>query len=300
MSQDPQLPNSEDKVQNPYETPQNPYQQAPTPGGTGASYASPQSNYGYNIPPQSTAGRVFNGNEYDPNAQIPLTPLPLGVALKQLPKQYARILFHPSARTFDGELRKASWDIVWVQLLIYALVSSVLYGITYSIRTTFDTLFITHSVSSPASLFGMGAFFGIIEAIAFIFLIPLGFFASVGIYYLIAKAFKGQGTFLVQSYATLLYTVPTSLVVAIASLLFAFIPIAGTLLVSAISFPISIYTIVLNVFQIQSTHRLSGGKATAVVLIPVGIGILLAIVLVVILFVFLFALMSHLPHSTTY
>jgi hypothetical protein len=50
-----------------------------------------------------------------------------------------------------------------------------------------------------------------------------------------------------------------------------------------------IYGIVLNVFAIMAVHRLSGGRAMAVVLIPVGIVILLFICLFVILVVFLAA-----------
>jgi hypothetical protein len=47
-----------------------------------------------------------------------------------------------------------------------------------------------------------------------------------------------------------------------------------------VAFGVSIYAIVLHIFSIMAVHRLSGGKATAVVLLPIAIGILLILLLV--------------------
>jgi hypothetical protein len=98
-------------------------------------------------------------------------------------------------------------------------------------------------------------------------MIPIGFFIGQGITYLIAKAFSGTGTFLRQGYTSLLITVPLGIV----SSALAFVPYLGTL--ASIGF--GIYGIVLQIFSVMSVHRLSGGKAAAVILIPIGVGVLL-------------------------
>ncbi len=97
--------------------------------------------------------------------------------------------------------------------------------------------------------------------------VPVSFFILVGIQYLIAKAFQGEGRFLTQSYTTLLYQVP----IYAASYVLGLIPILGGIA----GFALYIYSIVLNVFSIMAVHRLSGGKATAVVLIPIAVLLLL-------------------------
>src|SRR5205807_8708022 len=97
----------------------------------------------------------------------------------------------------------------------------------------------------------------------------IGFFIGTGILYLIAKAFRGQGTFLAQGYANLLFNIPLGIVGGLAAL----VPILGTI----VGLGIGIYGIVLNIFSIMAVHRLSGGKATAVVLLPVAIVFVLVI-----------------------
>src|SRR5262249_36073154 len=103
--------------------------------------------------------------------------------------------------------------------------------------------------------------------------VPVSFFILVGIQYLIARAFQGQGNFLTQGYATLLYQVPIN----VASYILGLIPIFGAIA----GFALYIYSIVLNVYAIMAVHRLSGGKATAVVLIPIAVLFLLVILCLV-------------------
>jgi hypothetical protein len=110
------------------------------------------------------------------------------------------------------------------------------------------------------------------------------FFARVGIRYLIAKAFRGQGTFLAQGYTNLLFAVPLGILSALVS----WVPLLGGIVVLGVA----AYTIVLRIFSIMAVHRLSGGKATAVVLIPLVVGILLILVLVAIVIGMLIAVGS--------
>ena len=174
---------------------------------------------------------------------------------------------------------KASWDIVWVQLIFYAIISTVLsYLATLISGSNLNSTSSSGSVS-PALLDSIRS---ITLGITFgqIIIIPLFFFIGMAIIYGIARAFGGQGRFVTQSYSYLLFDVPLGIV----SSLIGLIPIAGAFIALAIG----IYRIVLAIFSVMAVHRLTGGRATAVVLIPIGVALLLACALTV-LFVALFA-----------
>jgi hypothetical protein len=234
--------------QNPYRPPaQNPYAAAPPYGE--ASYASYQVGPGY-TPPQSA-------------------PLPLGEAIRNLPNQYLKVLTRPGAMTFAEEMGKASWDIVWVQLIAIAIISAILGYFASLISPAYNL-----PSSSPISDAALRA---IIAGVSFgyIILIPLFFFIGQGITFGLAKAFGGQGRFVVQSYTALLYYVPIGIVTGFVGL----VPYIGNFVV----FAAGIYEIVLSIFAIMAVHRLSGGRATAVVLIPIGVAVLLACGFIVVL-----------------
>ncbi len=89
----------------------------------------------------------------------------------------------------------------------------------------------------------------------------------MGIVYLLARYFGGQGTFLEQCNTSLYIQAP----LGVLSKLLAFIPVVGRILNTILS----IYGIVLQVYVIIAVHRLSRGKAIATILIPlVIIGVL--------------------------
>ena len=190
---------------------------------------------------------------------VQAVPLSLGEAMRQLPKQYIKVLTKPSTATFAEEQGKASWSSVWVQLICYALVGAVLIYLADVISQT------------GSSGLNLATFF--IVAVVAIVVIPIGSFIAVGIYYLIAKAFGGQGTFLAQIYTTLLYSVPLGILVALLGL----IPDLGKI-ANIVS---GGYEILLSVFMIMGVHRLSGGKATAVVLIPVAVIVFIVVLIAI-------------------
>jgi hypothetical protein len=261
MSQDPYTDQSS-QPRNPYQrgAPQNPYQ-----------YGIPQDPYEtsqgpYTTPPPYGYGQQQQSYDYSP-PQAQATPLPLEQAIKELPSQYLKVLTNPSAETFEQEMGKASWNIVWAQLIGYAIICAILSYITSLI------------FPSPFETIGTGPLNLIIsQLIHWAFTLGLTpliigvFFASVGIRYLIAKAFRGQGTFLAQGYTNLLFAVPLGILSALVS----WVPRLGGLVVLGVA----VYTIILRIFSIMAVHRLSGGKATAVVLIPLVVGILTMLVLV--------------------
>ncbi|HEV2660564.1 MAG TPA: hypothetical protein VGU68_08160, partial [Ktedonobacteraceae bacterium] len=117
--------------QPPYGAPQSPYG-APQPpyGAPQSPYGAPQQPYGappgYGAPPEG-GEPAFSGPA---GFQERLRPLPLNQAIRELPNQYKRVLTKPSASTFAEELRKASWDITFVQLLIMIVAGVVLGLIT--------------------------------------------------------------------------------------------------------------------------------------------------------------------------
>ena len=267
---------------NPYGAPQNPYGNPPE-----NPYGAPQNPYGappenpYGAPPYGAPGYQPAPDYYTPP---PSAPLPLGEAIRNLPNQYIRATTRPTPRTFAEEMGKASWDIVWVQLIGLAIISAILaYLRTLISPNTFNTT-MTSSSLSPAMMQSIQSLtLGL--ALGNIIVVPVIFFIWMGILYGLATAFGGQGRFLTQSYTNLLYHVPLSIVSSIVSL----IPVAGFI----IAFFILLYELVLNIFSIMAVHRLSGGRATAVVLIPIGVLALLGCGLLVLFAALLAAAVQH-------
>jgi hypothetical protein len=238
-----------------YGTPQNPYGTPPPQQGP---YGTPPPQYG--APPYQQGGYG-----YTPPQQA---PRPLGQAIQELPNQYIKVVTKPSAQTFAEEMGKADWGIVWIQLLALAVIATIfgLIGMAiYPARNLFgNTGGLNYNVFTALTV--SGSTFSFIA-------VPLAFFIVVGIQYLIARAFQGQGNFLTQGYATLLYQVPIN----VASYIVGLIPIVGAFA----GFALFIYGIVLNVYAIMAVHRLSGGRATAVVLIPIAVLFLLVLLCII-------------------
>ena len=267
---------------NPYDAPQNPYGNPPE-----NPYGAPQNPYGtppenpYGAPPYGAPGYQPAPGYYTPP---PSAPLPLGEAIRNLPNQYIRAITRPTPRTFAEEMGKASWDIVWVQLIGLAIISAILAYLRILISpTTFNTTMSSGSVS-PAMMQSIQSL-TLGAALGNIILVPVIFFIWMGILYALARAFGGQGRFLTQSYTNLLYHVPLSIASSIVSL----IPVAGIF----IALLISLYELVLNIFSVMAVHRLSGGRATAVVLIPIGVLALLACGLTVLIIALVAAAVRH-------
>jgi hypothetical protein len=271
MSHDPNQPPNSGYGNPPYGQPQGPYgqpQQGPY-GQPQPPYSAPQPPYGapyqqpgYGYPPPQAA------------------PLPLGEAIRQLPNQYIKVLTKPSAATFAAEQGKAAWNIVWVQLLGTAIITAGFFFLLFQL--TLPGMLASSHVP-PSSIAALWAFpLGV--ALSVIVLYPLVFFIAVGIQYLIAKAFGGQGTFVAHGYSSLLYSAP----IGVVSVLLGWIPILGAVLASALE----IYVIVLNVFMIMGVHRMSGGKATLVVLLPLIVLFLFSCVIFIIVIT---AIVSQVP-----
>src|SRR6266566_7046919 len=189
-----------------YGTPQNPYGAPP-----------PQNPYGTPPPQYDTPPNQQGGYGYAPPQQA---PRPIGQAIQELPNQYIKVLTKPSAQTFAEEMGKADWAMVWIQLLGLAILGTILGFIRAAIGLA-GSSFVSNNQFNPTALLALsvsGSTFSFIS-------VPLAFFILVGIQYLLAKAFQGQGRFLTQGYTTLLFQVP----IYIASYVLGFIPILGGL-----------------------------------------------------------------------
>ncbi len=249
---------------------------------------SPPSGYGYGLPAPGYGYALFP----------PERPLPLGQAIRELPGQYKKIILKPGARSFAEEQHKADWGIIWMQILFLMILNIVISIPDYFVN---QALFSSTSTSSASASLALSTLSG---SLIGAFFVPVGIFAVVGIQYLMVKMFKGVGSFKRQMYTYLLFYVPIQVIASVISLfstsltiraeqtLFSslnalststtattppdlFSGLSGGLLlglglVEIMLLALGVYSIVLNVFSLMAAHRLSGGKATGAVLIPIA------------------------------
>jgi Yip1 domain len=247
------------------------------PYGYGYGYG-----YGYAVPPQGFYGQPPDMFQAPPAMQ-PATPLPLWAAIRQLPGQYWRVLTHPKAVTFIEEERKAAWNIIWVQLLILGVAQALAV-----LLIVFLEFFLFQAFLPSAT---MSVFSHVLPIVAIVLVlitmasVSISFFFGAGIYHLIAKAFGGQATFLSYCYNYSLIVIPISILSAVLSV----IPCLG----STAGLAGTVYEVVLLIFMTMGVHRLSGGKASATVLIPVVTGILFIIGVYIAYFALIFSMLPH-------
>jgi len=172
----------------------------------------------------------------------------LSAALLRLPQRYFKALLRPSVSTFVQDKGQASWSLVWIQLLVWAVLDAAL-GV------------LVNFISRPTTSTPFQQFFALATSYGLVVLVPVLFFLLMGIVYLLARSFGGQGTFLEQCNASLYIQAP----LGILSKLLALIPGVGRILNSVLS----LYGIAIQAFAIMAVHRFSRGKAIATILIPV-------------------------------
>ena len=236
-----------------------------------SGYGTSHSQNPYTTHPQYATPPYQQGDySHVPQQQA---PRPLKQVLRELPYQYMKVVTKPSAQSFAEETGKANWAIVWVQLLALAVFATILGLIRGAIGSTSHSF--GNSVSSYIAisvLNGPQQLFIASGSISTFIVVPVSFFILVGIQYLLAKGFLGQGNLLAQCYATLLYQVP----IYAASYVVGLIPIVGVIAGTALY----MYGIVLNINVIMAVHGLHRVWATMVVLVPIAIAILLVILYV--------------------
>lgn len=243
--------------------PQGGYAPPPPPGYYGAPYGQPPAGYGAPAAAAYAAG--------------PTAPAGLG----GLWQKFVHVTTKPSAQSFAAELPTQNWRDIWLALLGLGVLSAIttfiaslyihsnvyfannpgLSQLTPDQRARFEQIFNSIGQVTPGLAIGR------------IITVPLSFFIGMGIYFVFAKLFGGKGTFLEQSYAFMLFTVPLQALAAIVAL----VPFLGGL----VSFAIGIYSIILGIFAMMASQRLTGGRATMTVLLPVIIALILVCGLIV-------------------
>jgi len=261
-----------------YVTPDTPGAYPPPPppayGGT------PQ---GYPPPPQPAYAAPGYG------AQVVAQP-PVPAGLNGLWQKFINVTTKPGAQSFANELPTANWNDIWIALLGLGVLSGITGFITsFYRRAAFTASYPFFNGMSPDQqqalnrfLSNSGPSFG--SLIGPIIFVPISFFIGMGILFVSAKIFGGTGSFLQQAYSFMLYYVPINGLGAILGL----IPILG----GFAGFLLGIYSIVLAVFAMMASQRLSGGRATAAVLLPAVIVALLVCALLTVFIVAIAALIN--------
>jgi len=193
---------------------------------------------------------AFSSDQIIP-AKHDTSTAPLRAALLQLPPKYFRAVIKPSVATYTQDTGNASWTLVWLQLLTWAILDAAL-GV------------LVNFFSAPVNDSVFSRFFAIVTSYGLVIVVPTLFFLLMGIVYWLAKYLGGQGTFLEQCNTSLYIQAP----LGIFSKLLALIPGVGKILNSVLS----LYWIVIQVVVIIAVHRLSKGKAIATILLPLVTG----------------------------
>lgn len=190
------------------------------------------------------------------------THAPAPAGLSGLWQKWINVTTRPGVASFVNELPTANWRDIWLSLLGVGLLASVTGGIaslynfvSFQIPNANGTV---STVRVPAAA-GWGSIIGVL----------LVFFLVDGILFLSAKIFGGTGSFLEQSYAIMLYFVPIEGAIALPGL--------GVFVTGLLD----LYAVVLAVFAIAASHRLSIGRSVGAVLLPLAVVLVLSCALIV-------------------
>jgi hypothetical protein len=173
-------------------------------------------------------------------------------------------------------MSQASWPLVWVQLL-------GLTGINIALTWVFNRFPSLHALGlmnqggrGPQWLVHLVTVLS--HPLGQLLLTPVSFFLFSGLLYLLARAVRGQGSFLAQNYTTLLFSVPLTLINYIPGLVLGLIPFVGAFLFGLLTFVVGICGLVWQTYVVMAVHRLSGGKAAGVVVLTILAVILITLV----------------------
>jgi hypothetical protein len=221
------------------------------PGGQGY----PGSDYPGGQYPQQPG---YSGYPSPPAGGYPGTPQQQqqpGFNLQDLLHRWQAVLTKPGVPTFDAQQSGANWSTIWISLIGYGIVQAIL-GFIGNLANR------QQNAPNAFSAFG------------YVIWVPLGFFIGAGILHLIAKAFGGTSSFLTYSWLLSLVYVPLGLFASVAGI----VPFVGIALVLGAG----VYQVLLSIYATASAQRLTLGRSTLVVLLPVIASIVVAIIVAVI------------------
>ncbi len=204
---------------------------------------------------------------YAPSSS-PHPPTPaISDVLRGLPETYWRVLTHPTPATFAVESQGANWRVIWIQLAAWGILSGIL-GFFARLMQPIPSIGFDQGMLRVGSQVTYRA--NPAAALGDIIWVPLGYLMVMGIIYVLARALGGQGTYMVQTYVSLLFAVPLGL----AGTVLGAVPFMGL-----VTFAISIYGIILQVQAVMAVHRLNSGVASLAIFLPIVLLVVLAVVL---------------------
>lgn len=156
-----------------------------------------------------------------------------------LPRQYFDAIIDPDIELFTAARQRASWGLILFQLLGVALLL-VIAALVFQL------------IGQP----GQGPFISLFP-LALVGIVI--FFLAEGILFLIAKSFRGEGSFKQQCYTALLLEIPWSIILAVA------------LLAVGINLIFAIYFLCLRITVLRAVHNMSRGKAIITLLVFIGV-----------------------------
>jgi Yip1 domain len=152
-------------------------------------------------------------------------PAPLDELLRMLPDQYVQVLTQPAPATLAAQVEHADWRVIWIQLLGWSIASAV-FGFFSRLLTQMPPIVLGGQYLSPAARQALVQ--APAESFGAIIGVPLGFFISMGILYVMGRLLGGQGTFLAQSYVSSLFLAPLGV-----SSVVGIVPVFGALVAFA-------------------------------------------------------------------
>lgn len=200
-------------------------------------------------------------------------PPALGEALCNFYPHSFYVFLRPSPASFAEVASNTRWTAVWLQITFMTLITGLLafFWGRLSLFTPATTLTRPLPISS---------------ALIVTFAVPVMFFIIGGITFAIAKALDGKGTFLAQTYTTLLLYVPIFILSIIAVIVSLHAPVLGSIL-ALLDLLLLLYSIVLQVFSMMAVHSIGPWKATLIVLLQT-----IAIIAIVLVLAFVFFVAS--------
>jgi Yip1-like protein len=310
MGQDPNQPPGDPNYPQ-YPQPGNP--EYPPAGGTGypppggyppqpgayppppGAYPPPPGSYppppgygplpGYTPPPPQGYGAPPPGYGY---AQ----PQPPGFA--GLFRKWINVTTRPGVSTITTELPTANWRDIWLSLLLLGVISAIAGFIRYTLFPVTNTVQPFLSTLTPEQRAQLEPYLHSAltqtvpsSQLAQIITVPIGFIIGQAIIFVFAKLFRGQGTFMHQAYAFMLYAVPINGLIAVLGI----IPVLGGLA----AFALGIYGIVLAVLSVSASHVIGIGRSIWVLLTP----FLIIAALICGLFILLIAVFAGATHISS-
>ena len=185
----------------------------------------------------------------DSSERDPERPHWLVQILKAWSGQCFKIFTQPGVDTLAKEGENARWGRICLLLMLFLLI----------------TLLTNQLSTSP--LDGLPFLRSSLSHLVVVF---CNFFIYMGLFYLLARLFRGRGTFLAQCYLLLFPLILTSLLFCILSYIHAFLafpPLLRVVLQYAVLLVLLCYLGNLSLRAIMAVHSLSWGKALIVLLL---------------------------------